>query len=292
MANKTTINGHRRPCFATGDGIICAGLPRSGTASLAAALEILGFGPVHHALRINEPREWYEWGRAAWCNLPFLRNRFAAVPFYMSPYDALLPWTRANWDRLIGQYRATTDLSSMFSENLFKTYPEARVILVERDVNAWADSVASIFIDTLFFGFRRLILCTLGPWVGAPRANVVRDMMVGLLQADTKIGTRERLPVAHKQHHEMVRRLVPADQLLIFQLDEGWEPLCCFLGVPVPDVPFPRINDKDSIMRLGKKRSREITVALLKRLGFLLLILSIPSLAAISRIRTGIPGLV
>lgn len=45
------------------------------------------------------------------------------------------------------------------------------------------------------------------------------------------------------EHNDMVRRLVPADNLLEFTVQEGWGPLCEFLGVPVPDEPFPRVND-------------------------------------------------
>ena len=44
-------------------------------------------------------------------------------------------------------------------------------------------------------------------------------------------------------HHNRIRALVPKDQLLEMDLSEGWEPLCKFLGMPVPDEPFPRTND-------------------------------------------------
>ena len=42
---------------------------------------------------------------------------------------------------------------------------------------------------------------------------------------------------------EDVKRTVPPDQLLVFNVKEGWEPLCNFVGVLVPDTPFPRLND-------------------------------------------------
>ena len=46
------------------------------------------------------------------------------------------------------------------------------------------------------------------------------------------------------RHNEQVRHDVPADRLLVYEAREGWEPLCAFLGVPVPEgKPFPHVND-------------------------------------------------
>lgn len=47
----------------------------------------------------------------------------------------------------------------------------------------------------------------------------------------------------HQAHIAKVKATVPPDQLLVFSVTKGWEPLCKFLGKPVPDVPFPRMND-------------------------------------------------
>ena len=52
---------------------------------------------------------------------------------------------------------------------------------------------------------------------------------------------------------EEVKQHVPPEKLLIFQVKDGWEPLCKFLGVPVPDVPFPHVNDRENILRLYKR---------------------------------------
>lgn len=281
MEKATTPSGLRQPCFATGQGIICAGLPRSGTASLAIALNILGLGPVHHGLRVQEKREMYEWGRAAWCNLPYLRSSRSSPPFYISRYDSLLPWTRANWDRLLGRHRVSTDFGSMFSEHLIRAYPEALVILVERPVDKWMSSVGSVFIDNWIFGMRGLILCGVGPWVGIPGPTVLRDLLTGFLQAGTKREAWERLPIVHKEHSAMVKELVPREQLLEFSLDDGWEPLCQFLGVPVPDIAFPHRNNRDSIMQRGKKRSEFIVFQLGKWFGLLVLFLGILSMVSL-----------
>ena len=58
------------------------------------------------------------------------------------------------------------------------------------------------------------------------------------------------------EHNEEVKRHVPADKLLVFTSKDGWEPLCAFLGVPVPDKPFPHVNDSDEF----KRRLRSLTL--------------------------------
>ena len=45
------------------------------------------------------------------------------------------------------------------------------------------------------------------------------------------------------RHNQAVRETIPEDRLLEFQAKDGWEPLCEFLDVPVPDEPYPRTND-------------------------------------------------
>ncbi len=57
--------------------------------------------------------------------------------------------------------------------------------------------------------------------------------------------------IAHYQQHiEEVKSAVPADRLLIFSVDQGWEPLCKFLGVPAPKDAFPNVNDRTAIKKV------------------------------------------
>ncbi len=44
-------------------------------------------------------------------------------------------------------------------------------------------------------------------------------------------------------HIAEVKQTVPAEKLLVYEVKQGWGPLCSFLGVPVLDKPFPRLND-------------------------------------------------
>jgi len=48
---------------------------------------------------------------------------------------------------------------------------------------------------------------------------------------------------------EAVVSTVPAERLLVWQVKQGWGPLCQFLGVPVPEEPFPNVNDTPSMLK-------------------------------------------
>lgn len=60
------------------------------------------------------------------------------------------------------------------------------------------------------------------------------------------------------RHNEEVKRTVPADRLLVFQVKEGWEPLCHFLGKPVPPIPFPHLNDREHVRKWIAQSQRRL----------------------------------
>lgn len=66
---------------------------------------------------------------------------------------------------------------------------------------------------------------------------------------------RDKAIAHYNQHIEDVKAAVPADRLLVFSADQGWGPLCEFLGVPTPETAFPNVNDRKEI----KKTLHEIT---------------------------------
>lgn len=64
---------------------------------------------------------------------------------------------------------------------------------------------------------------------------------------------RQNAREAYRGHNELVKRIVPRERLLLFKLEEGWAPLCEFLGKPVPDVPFPRVNEAAALRELANR---------------------------------------
>ncbi|MDF5758258.1 sulfotransferase family protein [Spongiactinospora sp. TRM90649] len=200
--------------------VVGAGFPRTGTTSLKAALERLGFGPCFHM-----------WELLA----------------HTDQVDHWLPLASGeavNWDDLFTGYRSAVDYpASHYWWELAARYPDSKVILTIRDPHRWYTS------------FRAMV-----PTEEPERFPPGWETMSRLFPLLQRIGREtfgtfgrnegfpsEELAVrVFGEHIETVRRSLPADRLLIFEARQGWEPLCDFLGAEVPDEPFPHLNDGGS----------------------------------------------
>jgi hypothetical protein len=194
--------------------IIGAGLGRTGTLTLKTALEMLGFGPCHHMTEvIAHPEQVPFWNRAA---------KGEAI----------------EWDEVYGAYRATVDWpGAYFYAQLAERYPEAKLILSRRDPQRWCDSITETILKTM-------------AQMGLDKE--VRDdhpmYFGGALIAQGTFGgdfSRDNLIAAFERHNAEVQRRIQPERLLVFEAVQGWEPLCAFLRVPVPDSPFPQTNARD-----------------------------------------------
>lgn len=205
--------------------VIGSGFGRTGTLSLKAALEILGFGPCYHMQEVvkrpSHIKKWQQIGRGK-----------------------LVPWPS-----IFRHFQATVDYpASTFYRELLDAYPDAKVIHTVRDPERWYDSTAeTIFraMDGLPFWAYKL------PW---PMGHFI-DLQEKLIWQRVFNGRFLDRPYALQRFHdytEEVKQHVPPEKLLIFQVKDGWEPLCRFLDRPVPDVPFPHVNDRENILRLYK----------------------------------------
>lgn len=203
-----------------GLSVIGAGFGRTGTLSLKGALEQLGFGPCHHMAEIfANPAQLPLWQRAA-----------AGEP--------------VDWDELLVGYRSTVDWpSAYFWRELAEAYPEAKVVLSTRDADAWYES------------FSNTILNLVGAMdkVADPHLRATIEMggsLVGLKVFDGRADDPEHAKAVFRAHEARVREAIPAERLLVFDVREGWAPLCAFLKVPVPAGPFPRLNDTEQFKAL------------------------------------------
>ncbi len=197
--------------------VIGAGYPRTGTLSLKKALEQLGFGPCHHMTEVfAHPEQWPFWHRVG-------------------------DGQDVEWQDIFGTYRATTDAPGCyFYRELAERYPDAKVILTERDPERWYASM----VATIFSPQHRQSLA--GSPVGGIIAKLARRAMPDR-DAILREGppSRELLIGMFEAHGAEVRRVIPAERLLVYQVSEGWAPLCRFLGVQTPDAPFPRVNSAE-----------------------------------------------
>jgi hypothetical protein len=209
--------------------VIGAGFGRTGTLSLKAALEELGLGPCYHMREAIQH------------------------PDHVPMWESAARGERVDWDRLFGGYRSTVDWpGAAFYEQLMQAYPEARVILTVRDPDRWYDSArATVYgigraaASPLF----RLLAPALPP---VRRFLGVRPMIDAVVWQGTFNGRFEDRQHAIRTFREWNRRVsewVPADRLLVYEVTEGWGPLCRFLETPIPDTPFPHLNDAETFRR-------------------------------------------
>ncbi len=219
--------------------VIGAGLPRTGTASFSRALEILLKGPVYHGgtqVTLGPPHEIKSW----------IKVMGQWPPPDESTHAENLATMKARLDGFV----AVTDSPgcSLFSE-LLEVYPDAKVICTVRDVDSWEKSMATVANASTKWFLRALFLPmpTLRHFVDY--INALRDHWYHNYGEIEPVGKR-----TYNRHIEWLQESVPADRLVFFDVKDGWEPLCAALGVPVPDEPFPHINDSDAIEEFSMKQ--------------------------------------
>ena len=208
--------------------IIGAGFGRTGTMSLYTALNELGF-PCYHMLEVLK-------NPANKSHLDFWR-KVANSP----------PGQAFDWESVFSRYTAAVDNPACcVYQELMAAYPDAKVILTlhPRGAEAWYEStIDTIYFSEVMWQFKVLELLT-------PFGRKFGDMSHKLIWERSHEGTMpdRAKAIAHYQRHiEDVKAAVPPDRLLVYSVDQGWGPLCAFLGVAQPQTPFPNVNDRAQI---------------------------------------------
>ena len=158
---------------------------------------------------------------------------------------------REEWDQLLHNFGGVSaDTPAIaFSEDLIAAYPEAKVVLTNREIEDWFQSYDNGVIAASTSWFNNFMADLVPSFIGATR-EPHRRVLKGWLGMDWNAESmRAKARPGFVRHYENVRRIVPKERLLEFRLSEGWEPLCEFLGKPVPDVPFPHLNDRKELER-------------------------------------------
>ena len=201
--------------------VIGAGVGRTGTYSLKLAINQLGFGPCHHMEAVIH-----------------------AMPVQVPLWSAALQG-RADWRAIYDGFNSAVDWpTAAFFRELVVAYPSAKFVLTHRDPQTWADS----FGETIY----KLLA---GKDHAPSHMQAWLTMAAGVL---AKSGIhegmdRDGLVKAFTAHNEAVKAAIPPSQLLIYQVKEGWGPLCEFLGKPMPGEAFPRTNDRAEFWELVKQ---------------------------------------
>ncbi|MGH3239744.1 MAG: sulfotransferase family protein [Spirillospora sp.] len=222
--------------------VIGAGFGRTGTASLQTALERLGFGPCYHM-----------WG-------------VIAEPHRIRHWIGREDGRAADWDEVFAGYGSAVDWpAASYWRELADRYQDAKVILTVRDRERWYDSIASTIFNHILEEQRRPSLRQRAlRWLVARRSpalahfpSLVEKNIVDRA-FDGRIEDRDHVLRVWDRHIDEVKAVIPAERLLVFDVAEGWEPLCAFLGVPVPDEPFPRSNDRAEFHRHLSRHFRKV----------------------------------
>ena len=198
--------------------LIGAGFGRSGTMSIKSALEQLGCGPCYH--------------------MKITLKRYHHMRFFMQAWAG----RKVNWKKFFRRYNSVVDWPACaFYRELMNEFPDAKVLLNVREPESWYESMK----ETIF------AIQPAFPW-WFPR--IVRTMHDEIIWSGSLKGVfenREKTLEVYRQYIEDVKSTVPADRLLVYNVNEGWKPLCDYLGIPVPEgKSYPYINERKSFKQL------------------------------------------
>jgi hypothetical protein len=210
--------------------IIGAGFGRTGTASLHIALRQLGY-PCYHMFEVLENK----------ANKTHLRFWLDVA---MAPEGA-----QHDWEKVFEHYTAAVDFpAAAVWRELLAAYPSAKVILTLHPKGAatWYESTYET-IYSLERMWQVSVLKYMWPFL-----RNLSDMEHNLIWQRALKGTMKHRDKAIARYNELIEEVkssVPHERLLVFSVDEGWEPLCRFLGIAVPSTPFPNINERAQMKR-------------------------------------------
>jgi hypothetical protein len=193
--------------------VIGSGFGRTGTKSLKAAIELLGFGPCHHMHEIVEH------------------------PEQVAHWQAIAAGRQVDWHAVFAGYRSQVDWPGAHVwRELAEAFPDAKVIHTVRPEEVWWSSFART-IAKLMTIYKQLPL--------PPHIVDILDawgQLAGQATFAGNVADRDTAIAAYRRRNEEVQAAIPADRLLVFDVAEGWQPLCRFLDIPAPAKPFPHHN--------------------------------------------------
>ncbi len=187
--------------------IVGSGLGRTGTKSMQTALNMLGFGPCHHMVEVFAHPE--------------------SIPLWIEAGAG-----RPDWDAIFAGYQSMVDYPGAGHwKALADYYPDAKVLHTVRDPDRWFESTQ----ETIFAPGSATTVAE-GPM------SAFFDSFIGDIRPHLQ--DRAFMTDHFRRHTEAVKAAIAPERLLIYEAGQGWEPLCAWLGVPVPAEPYPSENDR------------------------------------------------
>lgn len=235
--------------------VIGAGFGRTGTLSFCLALKELGFGPVFHTL---DEYDADSHPLHLWKKVDDGEN------------------VKENLAKIFAGYRATADWpATIFYKEFLELSPDAKVVLTMRDSpEAWEKSARETIFKERWIThpqtvpqklLQKIIINCVVPFTDWAHVPYTDNCVIGALGAPCHDPDTDLVGV-YNTWVEKVKATVPADKLLLFNVKEGWGPLCAFLGVPVPTKPFPRGNDAGAFKEMASSSVRNQLMGLLYKI--------------------------
>ncbi|MEE2984191.1 MAG: sulfotransferase [Pseudomonadota bacterium] len=198
--------------------IIGAGIGRTGTTSLKVALEKLLGAPCYHMHEvISRPQD---------------------VPLWHAAAEGRMP----DWHALFDGYAAAVDWpASSFWPEIHAAFPDAKIILSERDSEAWWRSMSNTIVPAT--------LSADNDW---------RRMIDALFKSRfiSAIEDKNACIAAYEANNVRVRATAPASHLVTWRAEQGWGPICAALDLLVPDEPFPHVNTTSDFKEWQSQRNQ------------------------------------
>ncbi len=192
--------------------IVGAGFGRTGTDSMRAALNLLGFGPCHHMHEVRPSEAQIE----AWYRIAIGESH--------------------DWEAALAGYRSSLDWPSIaYWREILDANPDAKLLLTRRPVEAWFKSFSATILPILLEVEQ--IPEDQRPHAAEMALRIIRDRSFG-----GNIHDEDHMKAVYEAYNAEVEAAVPEGRRLTFMAGDGWGPLCAWLGVPVPEVPFPKGN--------------------------------------------------
>jgi len=148
-----------------------------------------------------------------------------------------------DWEAVFEGFGSQMDWpGAAYWKELSDYFSDAKVILTVRDENSWFESIRQTIVPSVLIG-RDL--------EDNPDAQSLAEMIYQTVYLPLFKGRLEEQDYAievYKKHIANVKATIPKNRLLTFDVKEGWEPLCSFLNVEVPDLPFPKSNSTEEFI--------------------------------------------
>jgi len=196
--------------------VICAGWGRTGTRSLKYALEHLTGKPSYHMQNIllnkKDAKKWH--------NSIFLHNE------------------KFDWKDIYKGYGACLDFPSCnYYKELMEYYPDAKVILTVRDAESWVKSW-NVLNNQILKSFTFRFLAKIPRTSFKLQKDIHNKMILGIDGAFQGVKSDKERMKKFEEWNQSVIDYVPKERLLVYEVKDGWAPLCKFLDAPIPDMPF------------------------------------------------------